>query len=207
MACATKSAGVQVPVALTDIAEAMSALKTNVNLNPRLKHLAAPMVLDWTAPDVPSVVRQLQDMCAPELNAPRRLVSDRSGDNIAQEDSTSLHASMCVHRISTADTNVQQRANMHQRSSGATSIIGVVLVLASDCVWVQHLVEPFVTTLQQVCSACERAVVLLAHKRRSTYVDRVLLDRLKQAFEIELMPLLPGEWRGSIEILKLLPVV
>lgn len=197
----------QVPVALTDIHEALPALKANVDLNPALKHVVLPMVLDWNAPDIPSVVSILHGVHAQRISAPKNLAMNSSFENFSQEipspDDRMTHTrSLC----SEADARQSEHKLHNQRNEVPDSSDGgSVLVLASDCVWVQDLIDPFVKTLQQTCNAFNKALVLLAHKSRSKYVDTLLLDRLKHKFEIEEMPQLPGECRGSIKIFKLVP--
>jgi hypothetical protein len=78
-----------------------------------------------------------------------------------------------------------------------------LLALAADCVWTAGLLLPFTRTLKLVCQSCTAADVLFAHKERSRIVDELMLSALHDNFNIEAVPELPGERRGSIKLWRL----
>lgn len=87
------------------------------------------------------------------------------------------------------------------RDAGALGLPGPpALVLAADCVWLEPLVSPFVSTLARLAGPHTR--VLLAHQSRSARVDEALQLLLAAAgFVSEPVLLLPGEPpRGKIEL-------
>ena len=78
-----------------------------------------------------------------------------------------------------------------------------LLVLAADCVWVLTLVEPFLETLRELRAHVPwtwQMCVLLAYKSRSAAVDEALFGGLRREFELALVPELPGEKRGSVQL-------
>jgi len=61
------------------------------------------------------------------------------------------------------------------------------LVLAADCVWLSHLVAPFVASLSALCGP--RGLALLAHQSRSATVDDALWAALaSQGFQAAAQP-------------------
>ncbi len=87
---------------------------------------------------------------------------------------------------------------------------GINLILAADCVWLEDLVPPFVTTLEKLIknAGSTDTRVLLAYQSRSSRVDDLLFGLLKTSFSIEEAELLVGEQysRGKIEISWLRPL-
>lgn len=79
------------------------------------------------------------------------------------------------------------------------------LVLAADCVWLEELVQPFVSALELAAAApADRA--LLAYQSRSERIDDLLFGLLQRSFEVATVPLLPGELpRGPIDLYWLTP--
>ena len=84
------------------------------------------------------------------------------------------------------------------------------LIIASDCVWLEHLVEPFVTTLERLItdrSNADRTRVLISHQTRSSRVDELFFGLLKRCFRVTPASLLPGEQdRGKVDIYWLDPL-
>ncbi|GAB4814454.1 hypothetical protein N2152v2_001500 [Parachlorella kessleri] len=73
------------------------------------------------------------------------------------------------------------------------------LVVAADCVWLGHFVEPFVGTLKAVTGPTTQ--VLLSYQSRSSRVDHLLFSLLEQTFVICPAERLPGEPdRGKIDV-------
>eukprot|EP00892_Ulva_mutabilis_P008692 jgi/Ulvmu1/6195/UM028_0051.1 len=192
----------QVPIVLTDLPAALPALQANIDLNPGLKSLAVPVALDWAAPVIADVSHALRTACC------------RLGDPISSTSMTVPH----VQLLSACDgesVHADQRARSEeladsgicgQASDPAMLRMDPVLILASDCVWVQSLVVPFVTTLHNICSVFAPAVALIAHKSRSKQVDQCFFNHIQQMFEVQHMPVLAGEWRGSTQVIKLTPL-
>lgn len=194
----------QVPVALTDLPDALPALQANVNLNPSLKRLAIPLALDWNAPDLSSISCALYTAAGTQAKANSGTLTMNAGQatpEYLQTDANHQHA-QSFQAPSELKPCLDSRS-VRQHGECVSADTCHVLVLASDCVWVQALVEPFVTTLRQVCCLFTGAVALLAHKSRSKYVDKFLFDKLNQIFLVEHIPVMRGEWRGSTQMLKL----
>lgn len=82
---------------------------------------------------------------------------------------------------------------------------GSRLVLAADCVWLEKLVQPFVSALELAAAGpADRA--LLAYQSRSERIDDLLFGLLQRSFEVANVPLLPGEPpRGPIDLYWLTP--
>lgn len=84
------------------------------------------------------------------------------------------------------------------------------LIIASDCVWVAHLVEPFVTMLERLVTQRGDAIrtrVLISHQMRSSVVDQLLFSLLKKSFRVTEASRLLGEPdRGNVDIYWLDPL-
>lgn len=79
-------------------------------------------------------------------------------------------------------------------------------IIAADCVWLEHLVKPFVSTMRKVLDYNPMATGLLAYQSRTKRVDTLLFSQFLEAgIRAEKAPLLPGEPpRGKIDLYCLL---
>lgn len=79
-------------------------------------------------------------------------------------------------------------------------------IIAADCVWLEQLVEPFVSTMKKAFDYNPTATGFLAYQSRTKRVDALLFSHfLKAGIRVEKAPLVPGEPpRGKIDIYCLL---
>ena len=79
-------------------------------------------------------------------------------------------------------------------------------IIAADCVWLEHLVKPFVSTVRKVFDYNPTATGFLAYQSRTKRVDALLFSQfLGAGILVQKAPLLPGEpSRGKIDIYCLL---
>ena len=83
------------------------------------------------------------------------------------------------------------------------------IVIAADCVWVESLVAPLVSTFELVVRGAGSAEtrVLLGYQSRSDRVDELLFGLLERSFIIESIEVLDGEPdRGKIDLYWLKPL-
>ncbi|KAL4522869.1 hypothetical protein Ndes2526A_g07602 [Nannochloris sp. 'desiccata'] len=147
-----------IKVILTDLAEALPALKSNVCANPSFKNFITVTECDWFNPDVVSVLKILSSEGSETKN-------------------------ITINKIS--------------------------LIIAADCVWLEHLVAPFIATIEKIIKEAGsiETRVLLGYQSRSQRVDDLLFGLLKKNFIIEVAEMLTGECdRGKIEISWLRPL-
>ena len=91
----------------------------------------------------------------------------------------------------------QSSTALRPASSGACP--SPLLVLAADCVWLEDLVQPFVSTLELAVRPGDRA--LLAYQSRSSRVDQLLFGLLRRRYNVAPAPALPAQPpRGPIDI-------
>lgn len=172
------AAALQLPTTLTDLPEALPALQLNIAANPGLAQLVAAAQLDWRDPGA-----------SPALQDGRR-GGGGSGSSSGTDGSSGSGG---------GDSSSTQRSGGNDASSGGR------LVLAADCVWLEELVPAFVGALERAAAGpADRA--LLSYQSRSNRIDDLLFGLLKRSFEIETVPLLPGEQpRGPIDLYWLTP--
>ena len=79
------------------------------------------------------------------------------------------------------------------------------LVVATDCVWLGDLVQPFVETLQVIFEKNPKCTCLMSHQHRTTRVDDLLFGLLHEKhIQSRLVPLLPMEpGRKKIDMYEL----
>ena len=79
-------------------------------------------------------------------------------------------------------------------------------IIAADCVWLEHLVKPFVSTMRKAFDYNPTATGILAYQSRTKRVDALLFSQFLEAgIHVEKAPQLPGEpSRGKIDIYCLL---
>lgn len=58
----------------------------------------------------------------------------------------------------------------------------VDLLIAADCVWLEELVEPFLSTLEAISHAHKKAQILLTYQRRGKATDQAFWDGLRKRF-------------------------
>mmetsp|Transcript_35740 Transcript_35740/g.90161 ORF Transcript_35740/g.90161 Transcript_35740/m.90161 type:complete len:141 (-) Transcript_35740:133-555(-) len=76
------------------------------------------------------------------------------------------------------------------------------LVIAADCVWLEHLVAPLVAALEALVDGRTKAII--AYQSRSARVDELLFGLLDRCFERVALPPAPGEPpRGVIDLYAL----
>ncbi|KAL4546888.1 hypothetical protein Ndes2526B_g07695 [Nannochloris sp. 'desiccata'] len=133
-----------IKVILTDLAEALPALKSNVCANPSFKNCITVTECDWFNPDVVSVLKILSSEGSETKN-------------------------ITINKIS--------------------------LIIAADCVWLEHLVAPFIATIEKIIKEAGsiETRVLLGYQSRSQRVDDLLFGLLKKNFIIEVAEMLTGE--------------
>jgi predicted nicotinamide N-methyase len=68
---------------------------------------------------------------------------------------------------------------------------GIDLVLASDCLWVEWLVDPFVRTLERLTEtdASPAAEILIAYEERARRTEEKFFQRMKASFSVAEVPL------------------
>ena len=83
------------------------------------------------------------------------------------------------------------------------------LVIATDCVWLADLVQPFVDTLEVIFQRNPKCICLMSHQHRTTKVDDMLFGLLRQkhieSCRVPLLPLEPD--RRKIDIYELTSIV
>lgn len=138
--CDCEDVGAQVPALLTDLPEALPALRRNVELNAAHTPPVAVARLDWRDaanqfPPLDACNEQQADSQARPARA------DAGAGGLPAHNGADLALEGGGEGAGDAAMRAWRRAR------------GRAVVLAADCVWLRELVEPFVAALAHVCAA------------------------------------------------------
>ena len=105
---------------------------------------------------------------------------------------TNVERNQCSSRVEVS------ALDWRQPESARIGWASVDMVIASDTIWLEALVDPFVGTLQFISQNQPEVVVLLANQRRSDLVWNKFIEVVTVQFRIE-----PIHVDGNLEIFKL----